>query len=251
MRLCLAWRQQETTAEEIETCPAKHLPLQHFQPHDVAFDGAVAPRKCDPGLDCRRVVTEPLREALHSRQCARRRTGEPAIQAIGLAGTHEVSELPRQGDRLREISLWRRELCQVVFVVRPTRRWTPQHEPGGTPRCELAVLRLCDEGQRLPRLSWLGSAALGLTEARRIAGHRGIAPPVALLLEDVKQLQGIVAAPVPVLQHGVFIRVQDAVPVTFVGGALRKRGGPEIAKYGTLGNLELPRNGLTRPALAT
>jgi hypothetical protein len=69
-------------------------------------------------------------------------------------------------------------------------------------------------------------------------------------LEEVKHLQGIVAAPIPVLQHGVFIRVEDAVPSTFVG-ALGKRGSPEIAKHGTLGHLELPRNGLTRPALAT
>jgi hypothetical protein len=146
MLLRLAWRQQETTAQEIETCPAKHLPLQHFQPRDVTFDGAVAPRKGDPGLDCRIVVTEPLCEALHSRQCARCRTGKPAIQAVGLAGAHEVSELPRQGDRLREISLLRRELCQVVFVVSDTRLWTPQHELGGMPRGEVAVLRLCDEG---------------------------------------------------------------------------------------------------------
>jgi hypothetical protein len=122
MLLRWAWRQQETTAQEIETCPAKHLPLQHFQPRDVAFNGAVAPRKGDPSLDCRIVVTEPLREALHSRQCARRRTGEPAIQAVRLAGAHEVGELPRQGDRLREIRLLRRELCQVVFG-RGARPW--------------------------------------------------------------------------------------------------------------------------------
>src|SRR5262245_63631765 len=114
MLLRWAWCQPETTAEEIETCPAKHLPLQHVQPRDVAFDGAVTPRKGDPGLDCRIVVTEPLCEALHSRQCARCRTGKPALQAVGLAGAHEVSELPRQGDRFREIRLLRCELCQVV-----------------------------------------------------------------------------------------------------------------------------------------
>jgi hypothetical protein len=75
--------------------PAKHLPLQHFQPRDVAFDGAVALRRGAPGLDCRIVITEPWREALHGRRCARRCTGEPAVQAIGLAGTHEGSKLPR------------------------------------------------------------------------------------------------------------------------------------------------------------
>jgi len=207
MRLCVAWRQQETPAKAIETGPATHLPLQHVQSRDVAFDGAVAPRKCAPGLDCRIGVTAPLCEVLHSGQCARRRPGEPAIQAGGLAGAHEVSELPRQGDRLRESSLWRRELCQVVFVVSDTRLWTPQHQPGGMPRGELAVLRLCDEGPCLPRRSWPGRESLGLTEALRVARPHGIAPPVALPWEEVKHLQGIVAAPVPVLPHGVLIRV--------------------------------------------
>ncbi len=41
MLLRLARCRQKTTAEEIETCPAKHLPLQHVQPRDVAFDGVV------------------------------------------------------------------------------------------------------------------------------------------------------------------------------------------------------------------
>jgi hypothetical protein len=188
MRLRLAWCQQETTAEAIETCPATHLPLQQFQPRDVAFDGAVAPRQGDPGLDCRIVVTEPWCEALHSRQCARCRTGKPALQAVGLAGAHEVSELPRQGDRFREIGLLRRELCQVVFVVSDTRLWTPQHEPGGMSRGELAVLRRCDAGQCLPRRSLPGGESLSLTEALRVTRHRGLAPPVALPLEDVQQL---------------------------------------------------------------
>jgi hypothetical protein len=39
----LPWRPQEAVPQEIEVCPAKHLPLQHFEAIDVAFDGAVAP----------------------------------------------------------------------------------------------------------------------------------------------------------------------------------------------------------------
>jgi hypothetical protein len=97
MLLRLAQCQQKTTAEESETCPAKHLPLPHCQPRDGAFDGAVAPRPCDIGLDCGIVITEPLCEALHSGPCARRRPGEPAIQAVGRAGAHEVSETPVPG----------------------------------------------------------------------------------------------------------------------------------------------------------
>jgi hypothetical protein len=55
-RLTLAWSlglaftgdPQEAAAEEIEVCPAKHVPRQHFQPVNVAFDGTVAPRQRHP-----------------------------------------------------------------------------------------------------------------------------------------------------------------------------------------------------------
>src|SRR6266436_5855274 len=36
----LPWRPQEAVSQEIEVCAAKHLPLQHLQTVDVAFDGA-------------------------------------------------------------------------------------------------------------------------------------------------------------------------------------------------------------------
>lgn len=75
---------------------------------------------------------------------------------------------------------------------------------------------------------------LGLTEALGVAGHRGIAPPVALLLEEVQDLQGVMAAPVPMPQEEVFVGVEDAMPASFVG-ALRKGWAPEIAKHGRLG----------------
>src|SRR5262245_25805096 len=65
----------------------------------------------------------------------------------------------------------------------------------------------------------------------------------------MKQLQGIVAPPVPVPQHGVFIWVQDAMPSPFVGRALRKHGGPERARHRTLGDPKLLRNRLPCPAL--
>jgi len=90
--------------------------------------------------------------------------------------------------------------------------------------------------------------ALGLTEALGVAGHCGIAPPVALLLEEVKNLQGVMAAPVPMPQEEVFVGVKDARPASFVG-ALRKGRAPEIATHGRLGDPQLLRNGLACPAL--
>jgi hypothetical protein len=78
-----------------------------------------------PSLDYRRGVTPPWRDTLPSRPGARRRTGAPAIQAVGLAGAHEVRALPRPGDRRRASSLGRRERCQAGFVGSDTPLWTP------------------------------------------------------------------------------------------------------------------------------
>lgn len=123
-----------------------------------------------------------------------------------------------------------------MFVVRGARLRTPEHEPGGPSRGQLTVLRLHHDRQALPRLWLPRSETLSLTEALRVVSPRGLAPPVALLLQDVQHLQGVMAAPVPGLQHGIFVGVEDAVPAPFVG-ALRTGGAPEIAQHGPLGNL--------------
>src|SRR5262245_54654836 len=54
---------------------------------------------------------------------------------------------------------------------------------------------------------------------------------IPLPLDGPKQLEGITAATVPVVQQRVFIRVEDAVSAPFVG-ALCKGRAPEIPQHG-------------------
>ena len=110
------------------------------------------------------------------------------------------------------------------------------------------MLRFCHARQRVRRWPLAGCQPLRLPETLGIAGYGGIAPPVALLLEAMKDLQGVMATTVPELEDKVFVGVQNAVPAPFIG-ALRKGGTPQIAKDRTLGNVQLVRNGLPGPAL--
>jgi len=153
---------EEALAQQIQLGTAKHLALQHLQTVDVPCDGTVAPGPCHPRFDCRIVVAQPLRTALSHREGAGGRAGEPGIQAVGLTGAHEVGTVPREADRLGEVSLLRHELRALMCVVRDTRLRTPQHEPGGPPRRELAVLGLRHDGQRVPGKPLAGSEPLGL-----------------------------------------------------------------------------------------
>jgi hypothetical protein len=43
-------REEETSGQQIESRPAKHLALEHLQAIDLPFDGALTPGQRDPGL---------------------------------------------------------------------------------------------------------------------------------------------------------------------------------------------------------
>ena len=179
------------------------------------------------------------------------RAAEPAIQALGMPRAHELRKVPGQRDRLSELRLLRGQLGQLLFLVRSPGLRPPEHEPGGSPRGEVAVLGFRDDGQRVRRRGRLaGCQPLRLPEPLGIARHGGIAAPVALLLEETKHLSGVMTPLVPVLEQEVFVGVQDAVPAPFIG-PLRKGRAPEIPKHGRFPNPQLLRNSLPGPALTT
>jgi hypothetical protein len=89
---------------------------------------------------------------------------------------------------------------------------------------------------------------LRLPETLGIARHGGIAASVALLLETLKHLAGVMTALVPVLEEEGFIGIQEAVPALF-RGPLRKGRAPEIPKHGRFPHPQLLRNSLPGPAL--
>jgi hypothetical protein len=110
------------------------------------------------------------------------------------------------------------------------------------------VLRFCHARQRVLGRPLAGLEALRLPETLGIAGHGRIAPLVALLLEAMKDVQGVMAPPIPELEDQVFVGVQNTVPAPFIG-ALRTGGAPQGAKDRARGQVQLVRNGLPRPAL--
>jgi hypothetical protein len=130
-------------------CPAKHLPLEHFEAIDVAFDGAVTPRHGHPRFDGGIVVAEPLRKPLQGGPRTGHGAGKPAIEALRLAGPDELRKVPGQRDRLRELHLLRGQLPQLLFLVRRSGLWPPEHEPGGPSRGEVTVLGFRDNRQRV------------------------------------------------------------------------------------------------------
>ena len=141
----------KAVAQEIEVGTAKHLALEHFEAIDVTFDGAVTPRHGHPRFDSRIVVAQPLRKTLQDRSYTGRGASEPAIEALRLAGPHEIRKVPGQCDRLRELRLLCGQQGQLLFLVRLPGLRTPQDEPGGPPRREVAVLGFRDDGQRVRR----------------------------------------------------------------------------------------------------
>ena len=139
---------QKAVAQEIEVCAAKHLALEHFEAVDVAFDGAVTPRHGHPSFDGGIVIAQPWRKTLQGRPRTGRGAGEPAIEALRLAGPHEVGKVPGQRDRLSQLRLLRDELCQLLFLVRRPGLRPPEHEPGSPPRCAVAVPGFRNDGKR-------------------------------------------------------------------------------------------------------
>ena len=244
----LARRPEEAVPQEIQMRPAKHGALEHFEAVDMAFDRAVTPGHRDPGFDGGIIVAQPLRKTPQGCDRAGPRALQPALETVRLVGTQQVGKLPGERDRFREFRLLHGQLGQLLFLVRIPRFWPPEHEPGGAPRREVPVLRFCHARQRLLGRPLAGLEALRLSETLGLAGHGRIAPLVALLLEAMKDLQGVMTSTIPELEDTVFVGVQNAVPAPFIG-AFREGGAPQIAKDRTRGQVQLVRNGLPRPAL--
>src|SRR5215510_3701639 len=177
--------------------PAKHVALEHFEAVDMAFNRAVTPRHGHSSFDGGIVVAQPVRKTLQSRHRTGRGAGEPAIEALRLAGPHELRKVPGQCDRLSKLRLLRGQQGQLLFLVRSPGLRPPEHEPGGSPRREVPVLRFCHARQRVLWRPLAGFESLRLPETLGIAGHSRIAPLVALLLEAMKDLEGVMAPTIP------------------------------------------------------
>jgi hypothetical protein len=77
-----AWlcRQEETSGQQIELGPSKHLALEPLQASDVPFDRALAPGQGHGSLDGGHVGPEPFGEAPKGRESARGGTSQPRFE---------------------------------------------------------------------------------------------------------------------------------------------------------------------------
>ena len=87
---------QEALSQQIELCPAVHLPRQGLQVIDVPLRLTVAPILGQAGLDCRFVRREPSHTPAQVGNAAVRGGRDPARQARSLLLTRYRGELARQ-----------------------------------------------------------------------------------------------------------------------------------------------------------
>jgi hypothetical protein len=100
-----AWGEHETTAQEIEARPAKHLALEHFQTIDLALHRPVTPAQREPRFDGGIVLTEPLGKPLDGPHGTCSGALQPGIELHRPPPAHELRKVLRQVNRLGEFGV--------------------------------------------------------------------------------------------------------------------------------------------------
>jgi len=125
------------------------------------------------------------------------------------------------------------------LIVRAALLCPAQHQPGRGARRQHAPGR---RDQHRPGL--LGRLAsqhdpLRCAQALKVARQRGVAAPVAVLLQDAEQLAAVTAATVPVLEHDVLPGIKQAVPGVGTTLALGKGLAVQVAEHGRAADAEV------------
>ena len=114
-----AWsgRQEEASGQQIEPCPAIHVPFQHLQPINLPFDGALTPGQGDGSLDGAAVRTKPSGKTPEGCQGALGGTRQPWFELGRLALADEGGEVLRERDSLRQRRRLRGQLRQLLVIL--------------------------------------------------------------------------------------------------------------------------------------
>jgi hypothetical protein len=89
-------RQEKASGQQIEPCSAIHVPLQHLQPIDLAFDGSLTPGQSHGGMDGGHVRPEPCGEAPEGREGARGGTSQPWFELGRLTLADQAGKVLRE-----------------------------------------------------------------------------------------------------------------------------------------------------------
>lgn len=93
-------RQQDSLPQEAEASPAVHLALDHFDPVDVAFDHAGAPRQCEASGDGYEIAFEAVDIGVEAGQVVGADRLDPLRELVALElGEHfpERTDVPGEG----------------------------------------------------------------------------------------------------------------------------------------------------------
>lgn len=125
-RLALSVRRQEKALLEPIACgPATHLAREHVQAGDMTLHRAGTPGQAHPGSERLIVVAPPLRTPLQGHEGTCRRPGQPRVQLVQLACTHEPCAVLGSrdgGSHLRGLGLPRGKLGGLIRIPP---RWPP------------------------------------------------------------------------------------------------------------------------------
>ena len=80
---------KNAAAKQVEFGAAVCLPLQQFQPVDLAFDGTIAPRLRQGGLNRRKVADNSGNKAVH---CRGSRNRQPDLERCGIPLAQNAAE---------------------------------------------------------------------------------------------------------------------------------------------------------------
>ena len=80
---------KNAAAKKVEFSAAICLALQQFQPVDLAFDGTIAPRLRQGGLNRRKVADNSGNEAV---QCRSSRSRQPSLERCRIPLAHNAAE---------------------------------------------------------------------------------------------------------------------------------------------------------------
>jgi len=125
---------QDTDAQQVELGTAIHLALEVLEPVDLAFDLTAAPGRTEGGTHGRQVGLETDGEALQVGRCVRTRLRQPAIEALGIAVSHQAEQAQRQftrdSNRRLDGAEDLHELMPVTVLARRELALLPPQYPG-------------------------------------------------------------------------------------------------------------------------
>jgi hypothetical protein len=242
-------REQEALASQVERGAPTPRPLPHLQAVDLAFDRAGTPGPHQARFDGLIIGAQPRRKAPQGRHTAGDGARQPPIETVGVALTHDPTNVLSQLEGHRHVARVGLKLGEERRVLVGPLPRPLQHHPGGATRGRWRAPPLHDQREGMARALRARRSLLRLTETLRIACHRRRAAGVAVASEIPPALSGLPTPGVPPLQEALWIGGEEALPEMGVPLTRGACWGLEIAYDGHPPDAEWLSHGAIGPPL--